>query len=376
MTSLFDYIEEYGNKDFIEEEFNEVDNIILSALSYINFKNIVSQKRDYKSLKDVGIAFFDKYTPQEITEEYYISRQAIKLFQRIRHYKRYQNLLLSNYVYKKTSTTQFSAISIKINKKLTYIAFEGTDEIISGWKEDFELAYKFPVKAQTDAINYLKNNIRITDKNIIIGGHSKGGNLALIASMYAPFWIRPKIKKIYSNDGPGILKEQLYSKKLKKITRKYIHIIPAYSIVGLLLLHPNNDVVIQTTRKGILAHDFLSWETEDNRFATATLSSTSKRFKNISAKWLAEYTPKQKENFVEEVFAIFKNENIDSLLDFKEKSLKDLLSLIKESNNIDDSVKEMLKDLLILTVKDYTASTKEVIKDTLKESKKILDNII
>jgi len=40
---------------------------------------------------------------------------------------------------------------------------------------------------------------------MIIGGHSKGGNLALIAAMYCNFFIRRKIINVYSNDGPGIL---------------------------------------------------------------------------------------------------------------------------------------------------------------------------
>ena len=117
------------------------------------------------------------------------------------------------------------------------------------------------------------------------------------------------------------------------------------------------------------------WKVEENQFETDNLSSSSVRFKEITTKWLEEYTNEEKEKFVKELFQIFKTKNIDNLLDLKEKKLTDILKLIKESNNIDDNVKDMIKDLIILTIKDYSDSTKRVIQNTIEEGKKIIKSI-
>ena len=373
MISLFKYIEKYGNFNFYEKKFTEVDNVILSALAYIDFNGIVSNNvKEKKTLKDVAASFFTKYTKEDISNNILSIKEAIKVLEKIKDYKRYQDLLLYNYIYEKNEEKQFCAICIKVTKDLVYVSYEGTDELISGWKEDFELSYKFPVPSHIDAVNYLNSSIKWNDKRIIIGGHSKGGNLALIAAMYCNFFIRRKIINVYSNDGPGILEEELKSKNLKRISKKYIHIIPSYSIVGLILNHPNNDKVIKSSKKGILAHDLLTWEVEDDKFIEDRLSNSSIRFKEITDKWLKEYSKKEKEELTKELFSIFERENITTLLDIKKQKMIGIINLIKQSKNMDDKSKNMFKDLLMIVIDEYSDNPKKIIKETVEEGKKIL----
>lgn len=376
MISLFNYIEKYGDFSFTEKEFNEVDNAIFSALTYINFSDIVPSKKNcYKSLKDAALEFFAKYSKKELANNILAIKEAIKLFDKIKDFKRYQDVLLYNYVSKKDDAKQFSAMCIKVSKNLIYVSYEGTDELISGWKEDFELAYKFPVPAHIEAINYLNKSIKLSTKNVIVGGHSKGGNLALVASMYTKFWIRNKIVKIYSNDGPGLLQEELKSKKLQKVIHKYVHIIPNYSIVGQILHHPENNRIIQSNKKGILAHDFLTWQVENDHFVLSKLSNSSIKFKNITDKWLQEYTKEAKQNFIKELFDIFKRENVASLLDIKSQKISGIIGLIKESKKLDSQSKKMFKDFLTLIIEDYSSSTKQTIKNTITESKNMFKKL-
>ena len=35
--NIIDYVNKYGNFDFNEEEFNDIDNVILSLVSYVDF---------------------------------------------------------------------------------------------------------------------------------------------------------------------------------------------------------------------------------------------------------------------------------------------------------------------------------------------------
>ena len=48
---------------------------------------------------------------------------------------------------------QCCSITFKLDN-LTYIAFRGTDDTLTGWKEDFNMAYKCPVPAQKMAVKY------------------------------------------------------------------------------------------------------------------------------------------------------------------------------------------------------------------------------
>ena len=100
-----------------------------------------------------------------------------------------------------------------------------------GWEEDFKLSYEFPVPAQTDAIKYLNKNISLFDKKVIVCGHSKGGNLSLVGSMYTNFLKRTKIKEIYSFDGPGLRKKEFLSKRFKQTEKKYKHFICNQSMI-------------------------------------------------------------------------------------------------------------------------------------------------
>ena len=41
IMNVVDYIEKYGNLNFNEKPFNEVDKLILANLSYVNFKDLI-----------------------------------------------------------------------------------------------------------------------------------------------------------------------------------------------------------------------------------------------------------------------------------------------------------------------------------------------
>ena len=81
---------------------------------------------------------------------------------------------------------QFSAVEIVLDDGTSYISFRGTDDTIIGWKEDFNLSTGV-VPAQERAVEYMQ---RISDKAygmLRVGGHSKGGNLAVFAPC---MWIK------------------------------------------------------------------------------------------------------------------------------------------------------------------------------------------
>lgn len=367
--NTLDYIKKYGDYTFEEMKFTEIDNIIFSLLSYVYYDDIVSENIKMR-LEEVKNKFYLKYSQKEIKKNILAVRNGIKLLGEVSKTKRYKNIGMYNYKSITDSSQQFSVISFEISSMLTYVSFEGTDQQISGWEEDFMMAYKFPVEAQRNAIKYLNRKYTFKKGNIIVGGHSKGGNLALVASMYSNFIVRNKIVNIYNNDGPGLRLKQLESKQYHNIENRLIHIIPNYSIIGLLLRHTNDYKVVKSNRKGIFAHDAMSWQVNDKEFISSKLSNFSKVLDDGIIRWLDKYDDDKIKQFVDYIFEIFKKNNINSLLEITTDS-KVILLLLKETKNVHSVVKDMIKDLVSI----LKQCNKEQLTFLIEKSKKEMQSL-
>lgn len=355
--NLFSFIDKYGCYTFDEFAFTEVDNIIFSLLSYLEFEGIVSRNRyNPKKLFTVGEEYFKSYNKKET--KILTVRKAIKVLREIKNTRRYGDLLLYNYIYDTSGDNQFGALTIEINKKLVYVSFEGTDHLISGWKEDFMMSYMFPILSQRKAIDYINRNFIFRKKKIIVGGHSKGGNLALVASMYANFIVKDKIIKIYNNDGPGLLKVQFNSKEYKSIESKLIHIVPNYSFFGLLLCHGENVEIVRSFKKSLLSHDATTWVVRDNKFERVELSSFSESLDNRIDDWLDKYSLEERELWVKSMFSIFDKIGIDSLVDVVNNK-KLILKLLNEAKEFDNKTSLMLKEFFKILFDTIAIVTKE-----------------
>lgn len=366
MGTIFTYIKKYGHLSFKEMEFNEVDNVILSVLSYLDFDGII-EMMSRVSLSSAAKVFFTKYGSKEINNNIISVKNAAKVLDAIKDTNRYSNLILYNYVYKCNHEKQFSAMFIDIVDNLTYISFEGTDDKISGWLEDGALSYEFPVPAHKEAIKYINHNIPIfTRKKYILGGHSKGGNLALVAGMYANPLIKGKIIKIYSNDGPGLKLEQLNSKKYASIEDRFELIIPEYSVVGLLLRHKGFPRVIASSKKGLLAHNAGTWVVDDKEFLTTDLSKFSKKIDKLIKKWLDNYNDDERKQFMLDIADILDRANITSLLDIKASKLASLVKIIKGSTKLDKRSKDIIMDFVNIIMREFKEDVTSTIKENFK----------
>lgn len=360
--NIIEYIERYGDKTFDELELTEIDKLIFSLLSYVEYNGIISNNfHNKKTIKETGDIFFSKITKKEIKKKMITIRMGINVFDKVRSSKRYGDLLLYNDIYIGDEESQFSAVCIEINPKLVYVSFEGTDYLVSGWEENFKMAYEYPVKAQRLAIKYLNERFLFKNCKLIVGGHSKGGNLALVAAMECNPIIRKKIIKVYSYDGPGLRKKQIESKKYRKIKDKYTHIIPNNSIFGLLLRNDKNYIVIKSDRKGIMAHDPTTWQLENTQLVLSELSAFSIILEKGITDWLNKYDDKTRKKFVDALADLFKKNKIVSIMEIVE-NYKLVIDILKEAKSMDSEVKEISKDLIKILI-DYN---KEFIKEKIK----------
>lgn len=325
MTNLYNYIEQFGNLTFKEKEFNDIDNIVFSTLSYLNF-NKTSINKGKSTLEFIGKEFLKNTRYKDLKKIGTAQRNGYKLLNLVITKERYKNIILSDYIYDTNKEMQFSAITFHISKTLKYLCFEGTDEKISGWKEDCEMSCIFPVPSQVEAVNYVNKNTHILGKDVIIGGHSKGGNLALVGSMFIDSYKRFKIKKIYNNDGPGLRNTEYNTKIYEKIKNRYIHIIPDSSVIG-VLLNNDNYKVIKSCKKNSHCHDMSTWITYNDNFLSSNLSLKSKKIEKNILEWVDKNDDEKIFNVITNLFRIMEEYNIEDTI-----ALKKFKNLIRVSS--------------------------------------------
>lgn len=360
MSNIVNYINKYGNLTFDELKLNELDELIFGVLSYVDFDGILENNKYEKvKLSDAADMLFKKYKMKELMDNMSGVTAAIKIFDYIKNENRYKDLYLYNYAYKCDSNKQFSALFIDINEKLTYISFEGTDDLVSGWKEDCEMTYNFPIPAQKEAIKYVNRSIPLfTNRSYILGGHSKGGNLACVAAMYINPLLRSRIKRVVSYDGPGLKPEQLESKNYKNVESKLELVVPNTSIIGMLLNHKKEFKVVSSTKGGIAGHNVINWETEDTKFVASKLSKGSKKIDDLVYEWLNKYTDEELERFVTEIFDVLARAGVHSLREIKLKNIPVLLKIVEETKKLDEETRKIIKSLLQLVFDYYRNESK------------------
>ena len=352
--TIYDYIEEYGNYTFQERKINEVDYVIFSFLSYANIKDIMEENNN-QTIQEIAKKHKEKYQGKD--NNIIAVKEGNKLLRSLMNKKRYNNCRIKDYEYRGDDTIQFGAMSIEYLPNKVFISFEGTDQLFSGWKENFLLSYEFPTKSHIAAISYINKHFTFKRKEIIVGGHSKGGNLALVAGMYANIFCRNKIKKIINADGPGLLDKEFQSKRYKNIEKKYTHIIPDQSLVGLFLNH-SKDIVVKSSMKGILAHNICYWNVNNNHFEKTELSAMSKELDKKIQIWFQNYSIADKESFTKNLSEILTKANIKTITELKENHLK-IITLISKSKYMDEKTKKILEEFIKMVIECIKTVTNE-----------------
>lgn len=341
VLNLIDYVKKHGNETFKDKEFNDVDALLLSLLPYIDFEGIVPAfKKGKVLLKNINLHSIEKIKKQPS-----FVGNTRKVFELLKTSKRYQDILLYNYMYIVNDEMQFGALTMKMPDKSVYVAFAGTDSSIVGWEEDFKMAYLYPGASQKYANIYLKQTIKLFDMKVRVGGHSKGGNLAISSAMNSKFFLKKRICQIYNFDGPGFLKEQTESQEYKSVQKKIKMYVPEESIIGMILYHTEDYVVVKAKGFSILQHDAFNWALDDNGFIKSKQNKKSKNIEKKLTQKLEELSIPARLKLVQDVFNLFKQNDIKDTKDIK---IKSIFGLIKSFSQLDSETQSLFRQFLFI----------------------------
>jgi hypothetical protein len=323
LGTLFDYVKWRGDLSFTEAPFNEVDSLIFSLISYVDFEGIVSGVHGGPKvpIKAAANAYFTKNPDiKKISVGLIVPKDIIRLFRALKNCRRFRNVELSAYVNRidQEKQMQFSAITVFPGDGSMVIAYRGTDDTIVGWKENFNMSFLPIVPAQAAAAEYLEYAARENAEysSIRLTGHSKGGNLAVFAAVNCTKSVKKKLVNVWSNDGPGFNKNILEDEDYIEL-RPIIHsFVPENAVVGMLLEHDENYTVVKSRQKGMLQHDGVSWEVMGGSFIhLKALSNESKRLDKVLKEWVREMTSEQREQFTDALFQVLSADNALTLTD-------------------------------------------------------------
>lgn len=383
MPNIMDYLDWRGDLTMSVSPFNEVDNLILAQVSYINFKNIVHgiESEDSISVKEAAALFCEIHSGLEVKSWTSIVKVSVELLKKMARCPRFSDLKLSKYVdtidYEEEK--QFSAINIALEDGTVYVAYRGTDDTIIGWKEDFNMSFMPIVPAQIEAVKYLMDTAGKASRKIRIGGHSKGGNLAVFAAMKCPSYIKENIIEIYNNDGPGFDREIISSKEYKEIRDKIKTIVPQTSIVGMLMEHEEEYSVVKSNQKHIMQHYAMSWEVLGKQFVHVDSVTKESRMLDIILKaWVDKMGAAQRERFVDSMFCLLEALGIKSIKDLTNNKLRRMTQIGKIISSMPAENKEVLTKAIKLILMEggkvlrYGNKQNEISSYARADSKKVI----
>ena len=357
-SDIIDYLDWRGDLTFDVSPLNEVDALIFCQLSYLNFKNLAPESFDSSiKLSELANLFFassDFETRSDLGM--LIDPRTNELLEKAGKSARFRNVAVTGFVakYDQEKEEQFSAVTFVLNegslleKQQIFVAFRGTDDTIVGWKEDFNLAFMEKVPAQEDALSYLtRATLSFKKAELFVGGHSKGGNLAIFAAAHLEEKAKKNLSAVYNFDGPGFSQEMLDSDSFFSIKAKVRSVYPQFSIVGMLFHHYDSYKIVLSDEKLVMQHNPFSWFTRGTQFESKDdLDSGSEIFFNAFNKWFEPLKPEQREEFIETLFGLLGTTNAVTNSDLSKDALKNTGKIIKAFAHLDGEIRESAMHLV------------------------------
>ena len=374
MANILDYLDWRGDLTFDQAPFNEVDNLLLSQLVYVDLAGIVPGPESKEKIRvaEASRIFFATHDEQKILEKISMTKTAMYVLKKMAESERYKDALLGGYVNDISieEQSQFAVLCVYLGDRSLFVAFSGTDDTIVGWRENFNMGYLDATPGQRKAVDYLNRMVGIGQWKVRVGGHSKGGNLAVYAAVHCRPIIKRKIISVYSNDGPGFSKEMVESEAYQEIIPKIRTIIPESSIVGLLLEHEEEFQVVKSTNVGVGQHDAMSWEVLGTHFVyTDKVAEQSLLLDETMKTWLVELDATQREIIVDAIFEMLDELNIRTVDDFTHLKFSDLQEANKLRKNLPPETQELLGHALKLLLKTGKTAVEEFVREKIETSK-------
>jgi hypothetical protein len=350
MADFFDYLNWRGDLSFEKVPFNKIDALLLAHVTYSIFDGVVPESFSKKKTFAQVARDFTKTADYEerINIGFLINKRTAELMFKCAECERYRNVQLCGFrnIYSEEKTEQFAAVTYIVDGK-PVIALRGTDDTITGWKEDFNIAWQDQIPSQKDALLYFKEAAEAFKGSFVLTGHSKGGNLVINTAVNCSKTLQKRIKEIYNFDGPGFSRDFFEQEAYKNVENKIFSFYPAFSVVGMIFHHPKNFEIVKSEGFAFWQHDAMSWQIMGAEFINeASFTDESKLFYKAFNEWIDKLDNSQRHTFVDTLFGILEASGAKTDSDIEKEAVKSTAKMIAAYAELDKARrKEMLKIL-------------------------------
>lgn len=350
MANIIDYLQWRGDLSFTADPLNEIDGAILARLTYQRFEMLPEPLEGTKLSSAI-----EEILALPNIEEKTLIKSDYDFMSTIVKSARFKNLVILNYtnIIEKESQTQFSALTLHDKENNTLLVFfRGTDNTLVGWKEDFNMGFMTALPGQLKAAEYLSQMSKLTTGRIIVGGHSKGGNLAVFASAFTTQDVQTRIDKVFNYDGPGFDESVIQKEGYERICSCISTFVPQSSVVGMLLEHEEKYIIVHSSRTGLWQHDIYSWDLLGSKFDILEEVDNSSKFIDYTLKsWIKSMSKEERESFVDAIFSVMETGNYATLREMKENWVSSGMGIIKGVMNLSPESRKSVTEAVSLLLK-------------------------
>lgn len=361
MSDIFDYIKWRGDLSLEQDGFNSLDALILSRLSYLPFEDVVPNNFNHSvKLSFAAMAFSSVENRDSI-----LWKQDPDLL-KAAACPRFANARLSGYVSSidYDSKMQFAALVFDLNNNTRFVSFRGTDSSFIGWQEDFNMFTSLTLPSQLRALKYFEQAAQNTDARVILGGHSKGGNLALYSAMNSVSSIQKRIDGVYNFDGPGFHREILGSEQFGRVKDRVHSFVPQSSVFGMMLEHDEDFSIVKSTNKSFMQHDVYSWQVSGKDFVYLDRRTNSSYFISHTLDgFLEKLTDEEKESFTQAFFSVLEASDNTDFREIQKTPFSSSAAMLRALKNLDKSKRGALGKAIAKAL----SSAKENISDIISK---------
>lgn len=348
MNNVFGYLRAYGKLSFREKPFCDVDSLLLSQFCYLKLEGLVPKlKEDGQAVSIAELAVHPER--EKLFADTRFEKNNRKLFDLMESSVRFGTMTMNYFVdiVDEEIGTQFCAVTFFPDGARPYLAFRGTDETIVGWKEDFCMAFRGSIPSQDYSVIYLTQIADRMKGRFYVGGHSKGGNLAVYAGLFCAEDIAERILHFYSFDGPGFRPEVLEKGRYAEIRPRIRKFVPQSSVIGMVLQTQEHYQVVKSVAAGLLQHDPFTWVVREGRFVRSdSLYKGRKILDHAMNEWIMSLPEDQMMRFVEDLFDLIKAAEVDDLIEFDQDRKKHVKALLEAYKEMDAEEKKFMGKLL------------------------------
>jgi len=373
-----DYLDWRGDLTLAVSPFNEVDALILAELSFVDFDGIVPPPEVGRGvrLNEAAEAFFARHGGRDVDMGVLVPDGISQMLRKLMASPRFCGMTLNGYeaLLDDEVEEQFSALTIDLGNGSIYISFRGTDDTIIGWKEDLNMSFLEEIPSQKQAVDYVARIARqYPEKTLRIGGHSKGGNLAVYSAAKSSGDIQERIVAVHNNDGPGFIWDISKTPGHKRIAGRIHTVLPQTSVVGMLMEHEKHYQVVYSTYDGLYQHDGFSWQVKGTQFVHLDdFSREGKLVDEALSSWADSLNTQQREALAEALYSVFTATGAKTLSELNEEKLKSASAMLKTYKNLDRESRRMVSEMFKIF---FRLGTKNFVLDTQEEGGRELENL-